>query len=55
MVVVVAAGNGGRDNTGGLGGYGTIQSPGNDPLVITVGAMRTMGTVHAFGRLSGDL
>lgn len=45
LTVVVAAGNGGRDNTGGSQGYGTIQSPGNDPLVITVGAMRTMGTV----------
>jgi len=25
-------------------GYGTITSPGNDPYVITVGAMKTMGT-----------
>src|SRR5207245_8889538 len=25
-------------------GYGTIMSPGNDPLVITVGAMKTMST-----------
>jgi len=38
IVVVVAAGNDGRD------GYGTITAPGNDPYVITVGAMKTMGT-----------
>ena len=44
LVVVVAAGNGGRDNSLGNAGYGTIQSPGNDPLAITVGAMRTMRT-----------
>ena len=25
-------------------GYGTITSPGNDPYVITVGAMKPMGT-----------
>src|SRR5262249_17966611 len=30
IVVVVAAGNNGRDNTGGRQGYGTITSPGND-------------------------
>jgi serine protease AprX len=45
IVVVVAAGNNGRDNFFGTEGYGTINSPGNDPYVITVGAMRTMGTV----------
>ncbi|MFN7996109.1 MAG: S8 family peptidase [Bryobacteraceae bacterium] len=39
IVVVVAAGNLGRDNSQGNSGYGTIQAPGNDPLVITVGAM----------------
>ena len=38
IVVVVSAGNGGRDNTFGTAGYGTIESPGNDPYVITVGA-----------------
>lgn len=38
IVVVAAAGNEGRD------GYGTITAPGNDPYVITVGAMKTMGT-----------
>jgi serine protease AprX len=44
IVVVVAAGNYGRDNSQGTNGYGTITSPGNDPYVITVGAMKTMGT-----------
>jgi serine protease AprX len=44
ITVVVAAGNYGRDNSGGIGGYGTITAPGNDPYVITVGAMKTMGT-----------
>ena len=44
-VVVVAAGNDGRDNSVGENGYGTINSPGNDPYVITVGAMKTEGTI----------
>ena len=44
IVVVVAAGNDGRDNTGGIDGYATINSPGNDPNVITVGATKTNGT-----------
>ncbi len=44
IVVVVSAGNDGRDNTFGNNGYGTIDAPGNDPYVITVGAMRSMGT-----------
>jgi len=44
IVVVVAAGNDGRDNSWGNAGYGTIDSPGNDPYVITVGAMKTEGT-----------
>lgn len=38
IVVVVAAGNNGRDNSMGTNGYGTIAAPGNDPFVITVGA-----------------
>ncbi len=38
IVVVVAAGNYGRDNSQGTDGYATITSPGNDPHVITVGA-----------------
>ena len=44
IVVVVAAGNEGRNNSAGTNGYGTIMAPGNDPYVITVGAMKTMGT-----------
>jgi serine protease AprX len=44
IVVVVAAGNGGRNNAAGTSGYGTITAPGNDPYVITVGAMKPMGT-----------
>jgi serine protease AprX len=45
IVVVVAAGNEGRNQTQGTDGYATITAPGNDPLVITVGAMKTMGTL----------
>ena len=44
IVVDVAAGNDGRDNSVGNNGYGTITSPGNDPFVITVGAMKNEGT-----------
>ena len=44
IVVVVAAGNGGRNNSYGTQGYATIQAPGNDPNVITVGATKTNGT-----------
>ena len=44
IVVVVSAGNEGRNNSAGTQGYGTITAPGNDPLVITVGAMNTGGT-----------
>src|SRR5271156_2546521 len=44
IVVVVAAGNDGRDNSYGNQGYGTINAPGNDPHVITVGAMKTEET-----------
>ncbi len=43
-MVVVAAGNDGRNNNAGTNGYGTISAPGNDPYVITVGAMNTVGT-----------
>ena len=42
IVVVVAAGNNGRFQP--TEGYATVTSPGNDPYVITVGAMKTMGT-----------
>jgi serine protease AprX len=44
IVVVVAAGNHGRTSFAGNQGYGTITSPGNDPYVITVGAMKAHGT-----------
>lgn len=39
IVVVVAAGNYGRQNVNGSQGYGTITAPGNHPMVITVGAV----------------
>jgi serine protease AprX len=42
IVVVVAAGNNGRYQP--TDGYATVTSPGNDPYVLTVGAMKTMGT-----------
>ena len=45
IVVVVSAGNSGRVNSQQTGGYATITSPGNDPYVITVGAMKTNGTL----------
>ena len=54
IVVVVAAGNEGRfqdnadlslDNEGYGTAYGSIQSPGNDPYVITVGAMKATDMV----------
>ena len=44
MVVVVASGNYGRLSVSGSNGYGTVTAPGNDPLVLTVGAMKTMNT-----------
>ncbi len=44
IVVVVAAGNDGRDLNLNPEGYGTIDSPGNDPYVVTVGAMNTRFT-----------
>jgi len=43
MVVVVAAGNYGKNRSGTV--YGGITSPGNDPAVITVGAVDTYDTV----------
>ena len=45
IVVVVAAGNEGRNNSFANNGYGTISAPGNDPYVITVGAMKDAGTL----------
>src|SRR5262249_19165575 len=44
IVVVVAAGNYGRDNSMSTNGYATITAPANDPYVITVGATSTRGT-----------
>ena len=44
IVVVGAAGNERRNNSAGNQGYGTINSPANDPFVITVGALRDMAT-----------
>src|SRR4029077_662975 len=44
IVVVAAAGNRGKDEAGNSV-YGGIESPGNDPHVITVGALNTHGTV----------
>lgn len=44
IVVVTAAGNDGRDLALNPEGYGTIEAPGNDPYVITVGATNTMNT-----------
>jgi serine protease AprX len=44
IVVVVAAGNDGRTNYATYNGYGSITAPGNDPFVITIGAMNTKGT-----------
>jgi serine protease AprX len=46
ITVVVAAGNGGRMDQAGTNGYGTIAAPGNDPLVLTVGAINTEGTAN---------
>src|ERR1700730_12469325 len=44
IVVVVAAGNRGRDNSLHTHWFATIGAPSNDPAVITVGATRTMDT-----------
>ncbi len=60
-VVVCSAGNDGRlqdtvdptlDNEGYGTSYGTINSPGNDPYVITVGAVKNMDGNRADDRLS---
>jgi serine protease AprX len=42
IVVVVAAGNNGRYQA--TNGYATVGAPANDPYVVTVGAMKPMGT-----------
>jgi len=45
IIVVVSAGNFGRNVTTGQIGYGGIASPGNAPSGITVGSLRTFETV----------
>ncbi len=61
IVVVCAAGNSGRlndvadpnnDNEGYGTNYGSINSPGNDPYVITVGAMKTVDGVRSHDRVT---
>lgn len=44
IVVVAAAGNYGRDDSRSTSGYATVTVPGNDPYVITVGALNTHAT-----------
>ncbi len=44
IVVVVAAGNDGRNQSLNAEAYGTIEAPGNDPSVITIGAANTSNT-----------
>jgi serine protease AprX len=61
IVVICAAGNTGRQNDTATAGvdnegygtaYGSIQSPGNDPFVITVGAMKSMDGTRAHDRIA---
>jgi len=61
IVVVCAAGNDGRLNGSQTTGaanegwgtnYGSIESPGNDPYVITVGATKTYDGLRAHDRIS---
>jgi serine protease AprX len=61
IVVVCAAGNSGRAsatqkagaaNEGWGTAYGSIQSPGNDPYVITVGATKSVDGNHAHDRIA---
>lgn len=46
LVVVVAAGNVGENPETGVVGYAGVMSPGNAPSAITVGAVKTKGTVE---------
>ncbi len=46
IVVVVSAGNVGRNPDTGVTGYAGIASPGNAPSAITVGAVRTQDTTR---------
>ena len=61
FVVVCAAGNNGRQNLVSIPGmanegwgtaYGSIESPGNDPYVITVGAMKAVDTNRADDKIA---
>jgi len=61
IVVVCAAGNNGRisplalpglNNEGYGAAYGSVQSPGNDPYVITVGAMKNHNGLRAYDRIA---
>ncbi|HZO86975.1 MAG TPA: S8 family peptidase [Chthonomonadaceae bacterium] len=61
IVVVCAAGNDGRlypapvagaNNEGYGTSYGTIYSPGNDPYVISVGAMKNYNGTRAYDRIA---
>jgi serine protease AprX len=61
IFVVCAAGNNGRANAAGVPGadnegwgaaYGSIQSPGNDPYVITVGAMKNVDANKANDKIA---
>ncbi len=61
IVVVCAAGNDGRESTVSTSGapnegwgtaYGSIQSPANDPYVITVGATKSMDGIRADDRIA---
>ncbi|MDQ2798074.1 MAG: S8 family serine peptidase, partial [Armatimonadota bacterium] len=61
IVVVCAAGNAGRESTvnnatasneGWGTAYGSIQSPGNDPYIITVGATKSIDGNHAHDRIA---
>ena len=61
IVVVCAAGNNGRasstntpgaPNEGWGTAYGSIQSPGNDPYVITVGATKSMDGNHSHDKIA---
>jgi serine protease AprX len=49
ILVVVAAGNYGRVSVSGSNGFGTITAPGNDPYVLTVGAMKSNGSSSPAG------
>jgi serine protease AprX len=54
LIVVVAAGNNGRNPNTGMTGYAGITSPGNAPDAITVGAAKTFDTaIRSDDRIAG--